>query len=100
MVVIGYHVQRLTETVLTKKEHNREMKRRLRSINWHSTCLHSYFSGRVMLTEMAQFIGPSLICGGETKKNEVLNKPNLDAMPEIKSQGNLRGLLDNDIGTG
>jgi len=84
-----------TETVLTKKE-LQESERRLRSIIAQAPVSIAIFQGKEYVTEMANSL--ALDMWGR-KEDEVLNKPILDAMPELKSQG-IKGLLDNVYSTG
>lgn len=84
-----------TETVLTKKE-LQESERRLRSMIAQAPVSIAIFQGKEYVTEMANSL--ALDMWGR-KEDEVLNKPILDAMPELKSQG-VKGLLDDVYSTG
>mgnify|MGYP003645082929 FL=1 len=84
-----------TETVLTKKG-LQESEHRLRSMIDQAPVSIAIFRGKDYVTEMANSL--ALEMWGR-KEEEVLNKPILEAMPELKLQS-IKGLLDQVYSTG
>lgn len=84
-----------TESVLTKKKLE-ESERRLRSMIGQAPVSIGIFQGKDYITEIAN--AKALELWGR-KSEEVLNKPILEAMPELKSQG-IKALLDEVYTTG
>ncbi|WP_051315276.1 PAS domain-containing sensor histidine kinase [Algoriphagus terrigena] len=78
-----------TETVLTKRKLE-ESERRLRSMIGQAPVSIGIFQGKDYITEIAN--AKALEMWGRTSE-EVLNKPILEAMPELQSQG-IKELLD------
>ncbi|MEO5583401.1 MAG: PAS domain S-box protein, partial [Saprospiraceae bacterium] len=84
-----------TATVLTKKELE-ESERRMRSMILQAPVSIGIFRGKDYITEMAN--ARALELWGR-KEEEVLNKPILEAMPELRLQG-IKELLDDVYNTG
>jgi PAS domain S-box-containing protein len=84
-----------TEKVITKKKLE-ESERRLRSMILQAPVSIGIFQGRDYITEIAN--SRALQMWGKTEE-EVLNKPILEAMQELKSQG-IKELLDEVYNTG
>ncbi len=84
-----------TDTVLTKRE-LKESERRLRSMILEAPVSIGIFKGNNYVTEIANSCALEL---WGRQSEEVLNKPILDAMPELKTQG-IKELLDEVYNTG